>query len=434
MTTTYDPHHPLYTDEADVRVELARVHDVCNGCRRCTDYCGSFPTLFEMLDRHDSADSLTPAAQDLVVGACFHCTLCAVGCPFGVGLHEAAVDVPALNLRARAMQKEHGHLDPRGGMAARVLARPDRTGRLVALLPQVVNRVVTAAPGSRRRRVLARLTGMTADRYLAPFTLERFSTWFAQRPSIRMQRRQAAVTLFPTCLVEHHATNIGKDLIKVYERNGVECDVAAPGCCGAPLLHAGDIVGFAKVARTNMARLAAQVTAGREIIVPDPACGHTLRVASLAHAANDDERRNAELVAAHTHDAADYLMTLHRGDDYVLDTDFEGARHERITSVPSSHVIAHGSGYPSRDLMRLTGALVEVAQVPAEAEGLWALRSGADANRVSDRVGPLIADAKGGIVASDSILSNLATGERSDGVPVHPLQLIARAYGIPEEP
>ena len=57
MTTIYDPKHPQYTDEADVRSELTRVFDLCHGCRLCFKFCTSFPTLFEMIDRHDDQDA-----------------------------------------------------------------------------------------------------------------------------------------------------------------------------------------------------------------------------------------------------------------------------------------------------------------------------------------------------------------------------------------
>ena len=57
MTTTYDPTHPQYLDEADVRDELTRVYDLCHGCRLCFKFCTSFPTLFELIDRHDDQDA-----------------------------------------------------------------------------------------------------------------------------------------------------------------------------------------------------------------------------------------------------------------------------------------------------------------------------------------------------------------------------------------
>ena len=54
MTTTYDPHHPQYLDDADLREELTRVFDLCQGCRLCSSYCSAFPSLFEMVDRHEN--------------------------------------------------------------------------------------------------------------------------------------------------------------------------------------------------------------------------------------------------------------------------------------------------------------------------------------------------------------------------------------------
>ncbi len=57
MTTTYDPFHPKYFDEADLRDELTRVYDLCHGCRLCFKFCTSFPTLFAFIDEHDDQDA-----------------------------------------------------------------------------------------------------------------------------------------------------------------------------------------------------------------------------------------------------------------------------------------------------------------------------------------------------------------------------------------
>ena len=45
MAIIYDPKDARYLDEADVRSELTRVFDICDGCRRCVDLCTVFPTL-----------------------------------------------------------------------------------------------------------------------------------------------------------------------------------------------------------------------------------------------------------------------------------------------------------------------------------------------------------------------------------------------------
>ena len=57
MTVTYDPKHPQYFDEADVRDEMTRVFDICHGCRLCFKFCTSFPSLFELVDRFDDQDA-----------------------------------------------------------------------------------------------------------------------------------------------------------------------------------------------------------------------------------------------------------------------------------------------------------------------------------------------------------------------------------------
>ena len=67
MTTIYDPLHPLYLDEADVRGEMTRVFDLCHGCRLCFNLCPSFPELFNAIDGHDGdVRKLTEAQQAMV--------------------------------------------------------------------------------------------------------------------------------------------------------------------------------------------------------------------------------------------------------------------------------------------------------------------------------------------------------------------------------
>ncbi len=117
MTTTYDPHHPQYLDEGDVRAELTRVFDLCHGCRLCVNLCSSFPTLFELIDRHDDQDAakLTKAEQDQVVDECFQCKLCYLNCPYVPGQSEWNLDFPRLMLRADAMRTRPATSRPGAG-------------------------------------------------------------------------------------------------------------------------------------------------------------------------------------------------------------------------------------------------------------------------------------------------------------------------------
>ena len=97
MTITYDPTHPLYFDERDLRGEMNRVYDLCHGCRVCFSLCTSFPTLFAFVDAKpdQAAHLMTPAEQDQVVDECFQCKMCEVRCPYTPGQgHDWQLDFP----------------------------------------------------------------------------------------------------------------------------------------------------------------------------------------------------------------------------------------------------------------------------------------------------------------------------------------------------
>jgi Fe-S oxidoreductase len=87
--------NPAFYDEAALNKELERVFDICHGCRRCVSLCGSFPTLFELIDRHDDQDAgrLTPAEQDRVVDECASALLVAVEAPpYGIQGQRGVID------------------------------------------------------------------------------------------------------------------------------------------------------------------------------------------------------------------------------------------------------------------------------------------------------------------------------------------------------
>ena len=432
MTTTYDPKAPEYLDEADVRAELTRVYDLCHGCRLCFKFCTSFPTLFDMIDRFEDQDAgrLTPAEQDQVIDECFQCKLCYVNCPYIPELHEWNLDFPRLMLRADAMLWENDITTTRSKATTQVLARTDLLGTVATTAAPIANRSI-AKPGSVIRKLMAKTTGVSAVRLLPPYAKQRFSTWFKKRQRVTAGERQGSVTLFPTCLVEYQEPDIGKDLVKVYERNGIDCGISDAGCCGAPWLHAGDIDTFTKIATKNVATLADEVRAGTDIVVPQPTCGYVLKKDYVDYVGGDD----AELVAEHTYDAAEYLMIVHRGDETTLDTEFHGDTVGQITYHTPCHLRAQNIGFKSRDLMRLTGAKVKLVQQCSGIDGMWGLRAENEdiSIPIAKKLGEQIERAGGDIVAGDCHLANTAIVEQTGRVSRHPIQVVARAYGIPVE-
>ena len=435
MTITYDPKHPQYLDESDVREELTRVYDICHGCRLCFKFCSSFPTLFSYVDQHDDQDAgrLTIAEQDQVVDECFQCKLCYVNCPYIPELHEWALDFPRLMLRTEAMRHAEGQVPLRKRITTQAMGHTVALGKLATTVSTISNLVISAKPGSIARKVVEKTTGVSSVRLLPPYAKQRFSTWFKKRVRPVIAKKQGSVALFPTCLVEYQQPGIGQDLVKVYERNGVECSlVEGAGCCGAPYLHSGDMDTFTKVAAKQVKVLADAVRAGNDIVVPQPTCGYILKKDYLDYVGGPD----AELVAAHTFDSSEYLMNLHKAEGTELDTNFTGEVHETISYHIPCHLRAQNIGLRSRDIMKLTGAKIKLVDQCSGVDGMWGFKAGNEQYSVpvAKKLAAKLEASGGDIVAGDCHLANTAIVEQTGRTAQHPLQVIARAYGIAEEP
>jgi len=434
MTTIYDPHHPLYLDEADTRMELQRVFDLCHGCRLCFEFCPSFPTLFSYIDAHDDQDAgrMTPAQQDHVADECFQCKLCYVMCPYIPELHEWALDFPRLMLRTHAMRRANGQASIRDKLTTAVMGHTDVLGKVATRNGVISNLVMSAMPGSFVRKVVEKTAGISSVRMLPPFAKQRFTTWFKKRPQIRLTKSQGDVAIFPTCLVEYQEPRIGHDMVKVYEHNGISCSLSSStNCCGAPYLHSGDMDTFTKVAAKNVLALVKDVRAGKDIVVPQPTCSYILKKDYVDYVGGPD----AKLVSEHTYDAAEYLITIHTTEGKSLDTNFKGIIPETVTYHTPCHLRAQNIGLKSRDLMKLTGAKIKLVQQCSGIDGMWGLRA-ENAHLsipIAEKLGKMITEANGDVVTGDCHLANTAINEQTGNKPVHPLQVVARAYGFAEE-
>ena len=433
MTITYDPKHPQYLDEADVREELTRVYDLCHGCRLCFKFCTSFPTLFSYVDKHEDQDAgrLTPAEQDQVIDECFQCKLCYVNCPYIPELHEWALDFPRLMLRAQAMRHATGQVTLRKRATTSIMGHTDALGTVASAVAPVANKVMGAKPNSVVRKAVAATAGVSAVRLLPPYAKTRFSTWFKKRTKPVIAKKQGDVAVFPTCLVEYQQPGVGKDLVRVFERNGVECSmIDGAGCCGAPYLHSGDVDSFTKVAVKQVKALATAVRSGKDIVVPQPTCGYVLKKDYVDYVGGPD----AELVAKHTFDSSEYLINLHKAEGTELDTEFTGTVPETISYHIPCHLKAQNIGLRSRDLMKLTGAKIKLIDQCSGIDGMWGLKAGNEEYSVplAVKLGEKVTAAGSEAVVGDCHLANTAIAEQTGAGAVHPLNIVARAYGIPE--
>ena len=429
MTTNlYDPRDPSYLDPGAARSERDRTFQVCSDCRVCVRLCPSFKDLFRMIDERDDGATdvrfLSDAQHRQVVDECYQCKLCFVVCPYTPDQgQEWKIDFPRLMLRSLAIQGRDGG----AGKGARLLARTDLQGKVATTFAPVVNATMKVGAA---RRVMEKATGIAADRLLPTYPRERFSKWFRKRSRTNVDAspdRDAEVALFATCLVEYQEPAIGRAVVEVCEHNGMRCTLPeGQVCCGMPWLDAGDVGRFEDLARRNVAALAPAVREGRTVVVPQPTCAYVLKHEYPDFLGPDDAR----LVAEQTRDAAEFLMEQHRDDP--LDTDFRGRTYGTITWHAACHSRAQQMGPKGRDLMALTGAEVTVVERCSAIDGTWGLRAEnvEMARRIAEPLMDAVASAGTELVTGDCHLANTAIREATERVPLHPVQVLARAYGI----
>ncbi len=446
MTTTYTPDDPAYFDERDLRVELGRVFDLCHGCRLCFNLCPSFPTLFGIVDAHDGdVPAMTASEQDRVVDECYQCKLCYPKCPY-VPPHDWQLDFPRLMLRAQAVRRARG-TPVRERVTDQVLARTDLVGRVATAAAPVAN-ALTGTPGSLARRALERTAGLASQRLLPPYARTRFSSWFRHRGSARE----------PMAFVVRARTGIGVGLPDVLRRVPRAGDRPGPGqgvraqrgellaargdeVLRGPVAAPGERQGVpAGGAHATWRRWLPRCAAGREVVVAQPTCAYVVRKDYPVYLAGTAQAADAELVAAHTADPAEYLMALHRGEGTSLDTAFpgraSGAVPDQVTYHVACHLQAQHIGLKGRDLLKVAGIRATLVQRCSGVDGTWGLRAANYelARSVARPMADEMAAAGNRVVCGDCHLANGAIEQETGMRPVHPVQLLARAYGIPEEP
>ena len=377
-----------------------------------------------------------------MVDECFQCKLCYVNCPYIPELHEWQLDFPRLMMRAEQVRFRDEKRSVKTKLTDAALAKTDLVGTASTLAGPVasVANVAIGKPGSTIRKLMEKTVGISSQRVLPPYAKQRFSTWFKKRGGSRLGRpKQGKVALFPTCLVEYQNVGIGHDVVKVYERNGVECSLPeGMVCCGAPALHQGDVETFRTQARKNIDVLARTVReaerAGDDltIVVAQPTCGYILKKDYVDYVGGAD----AELVAAKTRDVAEYLWELHKGEGTELDKEFTGHVPATTTYHAPCHLRAQNIGMKSRDILKLTGTKITLVAECSGIDGTWGLRAeNFDMARgVAKKMADSIKKAGSEAVAGDCTLANGGIVLETGTQPVHPIQQFARAYGIAEEP
>ena len=440
MTTTYDPHAPEVPRRgrrprrADPGLRpVPRLPAVLQVLQRRSRRCSSSSTATTTR----TPARLTTAEQDQVVDECFQCKLCYVNCPYIPGPARVGARLPAPHAASRRRCAT-----PPSEVTASAAAHQQRDGPHRPASARSAQRIGTGwpTPSSASAAVLVRKRdGRRPPASRASASCRRSPASASPRGSrsgrgCASSSRQGEVAVFPTCLVEYQAPAIGQDLVKVYERNGIECDVAdgpaaaAPRCCTAATSSTST-----KVAAENVKVLAAAVRDGHR---------HRRAPADVRLRAEEGLRR----LRRRPRRRAGRRAHLRRR--RVPHEGAQGRGHEprhrlhRATCPRPSPTTRRATCGPrtsvckSRDLMKLTGARIKLVQQCSGIDGMWGLR--AENAELSARRQPEAGrrDRAGRRRGRRRRLPPRQHGHhRADRARCRctPSRSIARAYGIPAE-
>jgi glycerol-3-phosphate dehydrogenase subunit C len=420
---TFDPRADGFWDEGALDREMRRVFDVCHTCRMCFSYCPSFPALFSAVDEHEKKGegevaALHAAEMRRVVDLCYQCKLCYVKCPY-TPPHALAVDFPRLMLRAKAVRARCEGVSRQD----RILGDPDAlarraTGALAPLVNWVNGRAAL-------RVVLEKTAGIHRDRRLPPFSDETFARWMEKRGAPPPAERTVAI--FETCSVNYNWPEIGAAAVQVLEHNGYRVLRPPQRCCGMPALDGGDVDAAATGARANVESLGPLVKAGVPIVALGPTCGYTIKQEWPGLCGTDEARA----VAAHVQDIGEFLAKERAAGR--LAQPLHVPQGKVAYHVPC-HLRAQNIGTPFRALLEaIPGTTVETVERCSAFDGTWGMKKEyyALSRQYAEKLVDALDEANADRLVSDCPLAGLNVTEALSRVPLHPVEVLRDAYGLP---
>ena len=310
--------NPEFYDEASCFKELERIFDICHGCRRCVSLCGSFPTLFDLVDESKTMEVDGVAKQDYwkVVDQCYMCDLCYMTkCPY-TPPHEWNLDFPHTMLRAKAIKFKKGEV----GTAEKLLASTDLHGSFAGI-PIVVQAVNAVNKTKAARSVLESVAGVDKDAWLPELASKKFrsDTPKARASEVKNgEKTPGKVVIFATCYVNYNEPGIGHDLLKILDHNEIPYVIVdKEKCCGMPKLELGDLDSVDQSKQANIPVLHRYAQEGYAILSAVPSC--TLMFKQEIPLMYPDDQAVQQVKEA-MWDPFEYLMARKR--DGLLKTEF----------------------------------------------------------------------------------------------------------------
>ncbi len=430
--------NPAFYDEEATFKEMERIFDICHGCRRCVSLCGSFPTLFDLVDEGPTGEVDGVKKEDYwkVVDQCYLCDLCYLTkCPY-VPPHEWNLDFPHTMLRAKAIKFKKGEV----GAGEKFLASTDTHGSFAGI-PIVVQAVNAVNSTKAARSVMESTLGVDKDAWLPSLATRKFRSSAAESKPFPVKdgaKTPGKVAIFATCYVNYNEPGIGHDLLKVLEHNEVPyVIVEKEKCCGMPKLELGDLESVDASKQANIPVLAKYAKDGFAILSAVPSC--TLMFKQEIPLMYPDES-DVQLVKESMWDPFEYLMARKR--DGLLKTEFPVSLGKVSYQVPC-HGRVQNIGKKTEEMLKMVpDTQVHTHERCSGHAGTFGVKKGyhQQAMKIGKPLFKKMAEHSAGgapdVITSDCPLGghHIAQGFEVNGLGTpemqHPLTLVRRAYGL----
>lgn len=430
--------NPDFYDEEKCFVELERIFDICHGCRRCVSLCGSFPTLFDLVDESSTMEVDGVRKEDYwkVVDQCYMCDLCYMTkCPY-TPPHEWNLDFPHTMLRAKAIKFKKGEV----GKAEQFLASTDTHGSFAGI--PVVVQVANAVNKTKfARGVMENMLGVDKDAWLPELATKKFRSAAPTSRASKVvdgEKTPGKVAIFSTCYINYNEPGIGMDLLKVLEHNDIPYTlVEKEKCCGMPKLELGDLESVQASKEANIPVLAKYARDGYAILAAVPSCALMFKQEIPLMFPDDAD---TQLVKEAMWDPFEYLMARKR--DGLLKTEFPQQLGNISYQVPC-HGRVQNIGKKTEEMLKMIpGTEVNTIERCSGHAGTYGVKKGSHqtAMKIGKPVFKAMANMKDGskpdYISSDCPLGghHIAQGFEVNGLGApelqHPISLVARAYGL----
>ncbi len=442
-----DWENPDFLNKEALDHEMTRQFDVCHGCRRCFNLCGSFPKLFDLVDNSPTGelDSVSTDEYGAVVDDCTLCDMCFLTkCPY-VPPHEFNIDFPHLMLRYKAYQFAEKEVS----FVKKQLAEVDRNAAVLGAVAPLVNALNDVE--SIARPLLQKVTSIDVKASIPKFSDKTLIRQIKDKPlqinPLGMAKGEKIV-LYATCYGNYNETQIGLLAAKILAYFGVDVDVQYPGCCGMPQLELGNIPRVADGGVRIAEFFAPFIKDGRTIVSLIPSCSLMMKSEwPLMHPQN----QAIQHLKINTKDISEYIVSLVNrfgvpGDLLPLGND--------VTLHLACHARAQNIGAKAAEMLRLIpDTKVNVVERCSGHGGTWGMM--VDNFDLALTVGkpvvrqvisnnhtifasecPLAAEhIKQGIERQQKMTVQLAEPSAEVTAPIvfqkmHPIEIFARALGI----